>query len=79
VPILLTGVWVALMRALIDEVAQSVPKSVLRRMETQHRQFLRNLEELIAMGRGDEMLAERVKKSRRSPARTSTSSPHPPG
>jgi DNA-binding GntR family transcriptional regulator len=57
-------VWVALMHALIDEVAQTVPKSVLRRMETQHRQFLRNLEELIAMGPGDEMLAERVKKSR---------------
>jgi len=57
-------VWVALMHALIDEVAQAVPKSVLRRMETQHRQFLRNLEELIAIGPSDEMLGERVEKSR---------------
>ncbi len=57
-------VWVALMHALIDEVAQSVPKSVLRRMETQHRRFLRELEALIELGPGEELLAERVGKSR---------------
>ena len=57
-------VWVALMHALIDEVAETVPKSVLRKMETQHRRFLRDLDELMGMGSGDERLAERIALSR---------------
>lgn len=57
-------VWVALMHALVDEVVPTIPKSAVRQMESQHRQFLRNLDELIRIGPGDEMLAERVDKSR---------------
>lgn len=57
-------VWVALMHALLDEVVPSIPKSAVRQMESQHRQFLRHLDELIRIGPSDEMLAERVEKSR---------------
>lgn len=57
-------VWVALMHALVDEVGQSVPKNVTRRMETQHSRFVRELHELGGMGTGDELLARRVAKSR---------------
>lgn len=57
-------VWVALMHALLDEVVPTIPKSAVRQMESQHRQFLRHLDELIRIGPSDEMLAERVEKSR---------------
>jgi len=58
-------VWVALMHAVVDEVGGSVPKSVIRRMETQHARFVRELQELAGMGTGDELLAKRAGKSRR--------------
>ena len=58
-------VWVALMHAVVDEVGRSVPKSVIRRMETQHARFVRELQELAGMGTGDELLAKRAGKSRR--------------
>jgi GntR family transcriptional regulator, rspAB operon transcriptional repressor len=57
-------VWVALMHALLDEVVPTIPKSAVRQMDSQHRQFLRHLDELIRIGPGDAMLAERVEKSR---------------
>ena len=57
-------VWVALMHALLDEVVPTIPKSAVRQMESQHRQFLRHLDELIRIGPSDEMLDKRVEKSR---------------
>ena len=57
-------VWVALMHAVIDEVVPTLPKGVLRRMETQHRQFSRAVEELVKLGSGDEQLERRIEKSR---------------
>jgi len=57
-------VWGALMRPLIDEVAGSVPKAVLRRMEGHHTRFGRLLDELARFGTDDERLDERVAKSR---------------
>ncbi len=57
-------VWVALMHAVIDEVGSALPKGVLRRMETQHRQFSRAVEELRKLGSGDEQLEQRIEKAR---------------